>query len=268
MNHTRFLKIALPAGAVLALVVLFLPIKISTIYISVLEPLFLLMGAILAFRVSFSYSRQLKSAFVFLSVYLCIYMLAIILLPYLMPRLGENAGGLVFIVQIITYYMLFLYCVNLLRVVRIKQLNRNGWIIFSITLVLCLFVAIYPPVIDDILSLSFPVISYIMIRILDAALIIVLVPVIWLYAQYLRSQQKQSLTLTVIVLGIVCCTVFDYIFEVVLLVFPQLLSQESYLHNNILEMLYIYGYLIIAVGLYAHLKHDEWGFKMIEKALG
>ena len=32
-------------------------------------------------------------------------------------------------------------------------------------------------------------------------------------------------------------------------------------------LLFIYGYLIIAVGLYAHRKEDEWGYQAIDKAM-
>ena len=104
-------------------------------------------------------------------------------------------------------------------------------------------------------------------RILDAVLIIVLVPVLWLYVQYLKSQQRQSLTFTIIIFGIVCATVFDYLFELIIKVFPRLLTEGSPLYTTIPEMLFIYGYLIIAVGLYAHRKQDEWGYKTVDRAM-
>jgi hypothetical protein len=68
MSHTLFLKIALPAVAIPALVVLFLPAGIMTIYVDVIEPLSLLIGSFLALYVSFIYRKQLKAAFIFLSV--------------------------------------------------------------------------------------------------------------------------------------------------------------------------------------------------------
>ncbi len=39
------------------------------------------------------------------------------------------------------------------------------------------------------------------------------------------------------------------------------------LYAAIKEMIYIYGYLVIAVGLYAHRKEDEWGYKAVDKAM-
>ncbi|MFC1966506.1 hypothetical protein ACFLWI_06140, partial [Chloroflexota bacterium] len=149
------------------------------------------------------------------------------------------------------------------------QLNRNGWILFSLTIVFCVFVAIYPvlDLIKDISGLSLPVISHITIRIFDAALIIILVPVLWLYVQYLKSRQTQSLTFTVVILGIVCATIFDYLFQLITTIFPRLLAEGSPLYTTIPEMLFIYGYLIIAVGLYAHRKEDTWGYNTVNKAL-
>ena len=158
---------------------------------------------------------------------------------------------------------------NLLKVVNIKQLNRNGWILFTLTAIFSIFIAIYPvwDLVKDISNLELLVISYIAIRICDAALIIILMPVLWLYVQYLKSQQAQSLTFTVIIFGIVCSTVFDYLFELIITVFPQLLAEGVQLHIAIPEALFIYGYLIIAVGLYAHRKQDEWGYKTIDRAM-
>ena len=278
MRHTLFLKIALPTIAIPALVVLFLPAGVWPTYVDVVEPISLLVGSFLALYVSFIYRKELKAAFIFLSVFLLIYALAIvlllsfspILLPYLEPRLGvDETLRLVQSIQFINYAMLFLFCINLLKVIDVRELNRNGWIIFALTVVFCIFVAIYPQLelIKDISNLGLSGIFFITIRILDAALIIVLMPVLWLYVQFLKSQQRQSLTFTIVIFGIVCATVFDYLFQLIIKIFPRLLAVGSSLHSTIPEMLFIYGYLIIAVGLYAHRKQDEWGYKAIDRAM-
>jgi len=238
MSHTLFLKIALPAIAIPALVVLVLPAGVMYTYVDVVEPLSLLIGSLLGLYVSFLYRKQLRAAFIFLSAFLFIYMLAIILLlsysPILIPYLELHLGSgevfrLVLGVQFINYAMLLFFCINLLRVVNVTQLNRNGWTIFGIATIFCIFLAIYPvlDLIKDVSNLGLPGIFTIMIRILDAALIIVLVPVLWLYVQYLKSQQKQSLTFTVIIFGIVCATIFDYFFELIIKLFPRLLPEGS-----------------------------------------
>ena len=278
MSHTLFLKITLPVIAIPALIVLFLPIGVWPTYVDVVEPLFLFIGSLLALYVSFIYRKELRAAFIFLSAFLFIYMLAIILflafspilVPYLEPHLGDaEIFRLVQGIQFINYAMLLFFCINLLRVVDVTQLNGNGWIMFALTSVFCIFVAIYPvwDLVKDISNLGLPDIFSVTMRILDAALIIVLAPVLWLYVQYLKSQQRQSLTFTVIIFGIVCATVFDYLFQLIIKVFPQLLSEGSHLHITIPEMLFIYGYLIIAVGLYAHRKEDEWGYNAVDRAM-
>ena len=278
MTHTLFLKIALPAIAIPALIVLFLPFGVMSTYVDVVQPLSLLIGSLLALHVSFIYRKQLRAAFIFLSAFLFIYMLAIILflsfspilLPYLEPHLEDaEILSLIQSVQFITYAMLFLFCINLLKVVDVRQLNRNGWIFFTLAFIFCMFVAIYPELelIKVVLSLGLPGILYIIIRIVDAALIIVLMPVLWLYLQYLKSQQRQSLTFTVIVFGIVCSTIFDFLFESIIKAFPRLLAEGSSLYTTIPHMLFIYGFLMIAVGLYAHRKQDEWGYKAVDRAM-
>lgn len=354
MRHTLFLKIALPAIAIPALIVLFLPAGVWPTYVDVVEPLFLLIGSFLALYVSFSYRKQLKAAFIFLSVFLLVYALAIVLflafspllLPYLKTELGDaEILSVVQSIQFINYSMLFFFCINILRVVDVTKLSRNGWILFGVTVPFCGLLAIYPvspligdiwnqalpaishiamqllnyaviiilapvlwlyvqylksrrgqaltftviifgtalalailfifllavypelPLIRDVWSQELPKISIVTIRVLDAALIIVLVPVLWLYIQYLKSQQRQSLTFTVVIFGVVFFTLFDYLFQSVLQIFPRLLTEGSPLYTTIPEMLFIYGYLIIAVGLYAHRKQDEWGYRAVDRAM-
>jgi len=256
----------LPAIAIPALIVLFLPARIMFTYVDVVEPLSLFIGSLLALYVSFTYRKQLKAAFVFLSAFLFIYMLAIILflsfspvlLPYLETRLGDaEIFALVQTVQFINYAMLLFFCISLLRVANVTKLNRNVWVLFALTFISCIlavFLAIYP-VLDlfkTSSSIGLPAVFSIMMRILDATLIVFMVPVLWLYVQYLKSRQEQSLTITVIMLGIVCATVFDYLFESITKLFPQLLPEGSHLYTAIPEMLFIYGYLMIAAGLCAH----------------
>ena len=278
MSHTLFLKIALPVIAIPALIVLFLPAGVWPTYVDVVEPLSLLIGSFLALYVSFIYSKQLRAAFIFLSGFLLIYALAIVLflsfspimVPYLNTHLGEaETSRLVVGIQFINYAMLLFFCINLLRVVNVTQLNRNGWTILGITCIFCFFVAIYPvfDMIKDISNLELLGFFHIARRILDAALMIVLAPVLWLYVQYLKSRHSQSLTFTVIIFGIICSTILDYLFQSIIKLFPELLAKGSPLHITIPEMLFIYGYLIIAVGLYAHRKQDKWGYNAVDKAM-
>ncbi|MEE8413104.1 MAG: hypothetical protein V3R96_01000 [Dehalococcoidales bacterium] len=278
MTHTLFLKIALPLLAIPALLVIFLPAGVWTTYVDVMEPLSLLIGSFLALYVSFSYRKQLKAAFLFLSLFLLIYAFAIVLLlsysPLLLPQLETQLGDteifrIIPIVQFINYAMLFLFCINLLKVIDIRQLNRKGWIIFTLTAIFSIFLAVFPVVdlLKEISTLGLSLISHITIRIFDAALIIILMPVLWLYIQYLKSHQRQSLTFTVVIFGIVFFTLFDYLFQTITKLFPRLLAEDSSLYLKVPEVLFIYGYLIIAVGLYTHHKEDEWGYNIVKRTM-
>jgi len=278
MTHTLFLKIALPLLAIPALLVIFLPAEAWTTYVDVIEPLSLLIGSFFALQLSFSYRKQLKAAFQFLSAFLLIYALAIalflsyspVLLPHLETQLGDTEiFSIIQGVQVINYAMLFLFCINLLKVIDIRNLNRNGWITFTLTVLFSIFLAVFPvaeslPIIS---KLSLSEISHITIRIFDAALIIVLVPALWLYIQYLKSNERQSLTFTVVIFGIVFFTLFDYLFQTITKLFPQLLTEDSSLFLKVPEMLFVYGYLTIAVGLYTHRKQDEWGYNIINRTI-
>lgn len=269
MTCRTFLIIAIPGAAIPVLVIIFLPSGISPTYISFVEPLSLLVGSILALYVSFIYRKQLKAAFAYLAVYLFIYMLANILVPYLQPHLGRSFNIFLVSVQAINYAMLISFCVNLLRVMDLKRLDWMGWIFFSLFSIFAMLVAIYPvwPLIGRLTHLDLATILYIAIRVIDAGLVIALAPVVWLYIQYLKSQQRQSLAFTVIIAGIMWTTISDYILEFFSGVPLSSLTNRTVMMADVADMLYLYGYLVIAIGLYAHLKQDDWGFRLVDRAM-
>jgi hypothetical protein len=278
MSNVRFLTITLPLVLVLALVVLILPSYASSIYVSVIQPLALLAGSFFAFYASSLYRKELKTAFIFLGAFLLIYMLAIILLlsshPVILPYLESHLtkGNILLIaniIQLINYLMLVLFCVYLLRVIDIRRLNRNGWIVFGLTFVISVFVAVYPEwdLFKGLIGSEFSLVVYAIIRLIDAALIIVLMPVVWLYVQYLKSRKQQSMTFTIVIIGIVSATLLDYLFEAILHGFPSLLAPDSKMVNSVPEAIFVFGYLIIAIGLYAHRRQDQWGYKAVDKAM-
>lgn len=267
MNHARFLAIFLPAALILPLAALFVPTGMVVNYVNWLEALALFAGAFLAYRVAASYRKEIRLAFVFMALYLFIFGLAVVIMPLVREPLGTAFLDTVVNVQIVNYAMLVLSCFFIVRVVNVRKLNRTGWMLFAVTLVVCFSAALYPPLSQPVPFSSFNEVIEIAIRLVDAALVTALVPVIWLYVQYLRTQQQQSLTFTIIVTGIVFSTIFDFVFQSLVTAFPDLVLPETMLYYLIPEMIYLYGFSIIAIGLYAHLKHDEWGFRAIERAL-
>jgi hypothetical protein len=267
MSHTKFLAIFLPIALLLPLAALFIPDSLQVTYTNTVEVIALFTGSLLAYMVAVSYRKYLKTAFVFLALYLLIFGLAIIIIPLLERPLGDAFLDFVLVVQVLNYAMLAVSSVFIVRTVDVKKLNVTGWLLVCATLLVCFFVALYPPLSAGTQNISFQFIVKLAIRLVDAALVTALVPVIWMYVQYLKTQQQQSLTFTVIVAGIVLSTIFDFIFESLTTAFPTLFSPDSSLYFLIPEMIYMYGFSIITIGMFAHLKHDEWGFKAIEKAL-
>ncbi|MDD5287535.1 MAG: hypothetical protein PHY28_00250 [Dehalococcoidales bacterium] len=247
---------------------LLLPEKLTGVYIAVIEPLALLIGGIMAILVARLYAKQLKTTFVFLAIYLTIYALALVIIPLIQNNLGDYFGIFVLSVQLVNYAALVLFCVYLLKVVDIRKLDVMGWVMFAATFLVSTFLAVYPMLFYNGWDLTLNTLSFAIVRIMDALLIIILMPVIWLYIQHLKAQQKQSLTFTLVIAGIVISTLFDYLFQTLILIFPNLLPTGSHIVEVVPDMLYIFGYLVIVVGLYAHLKQDEWGFQMIDKMLG
>jgi hypothetical protein len=103
------------------------------------------------------------------------------------------------------------------------------------------------------------------IRVFDMAIVMMLVPVLLLYMQHLKSKAQESITFTFIMGGVIWSLLSTYFFE-----FGMTPAQvgQIYQTGSWLDVVYIFGYFIIAVGLYANMKYDEWGFRMIEKAIG
>jgi len=264
MNHTRFLAIFLPVALILPLAGLFLPTAIGGGYLEVVQIALLILSSGLSFAVAMSYRKELKSVFLFLALYLIILGLAIIFLPLLENPLGAAFTDFVLGWQIVDYLMLVIACVYILKVVSVKKLNAAGWGVSGAMLVISAFTALYPALAELPDATSLENVLGITIRLVDAALITALTPVIWLYLQHLKTQQQQSLTFTVIIAGIIFSTIGDYLYQTLI---TALGAEGGGVIGLIPNMIYVYGYAIIAVGMYAHWKQDEWGYKMLDKAL-
>ena len=153
MTQEKFLKIILPLIAIPALIGLILPGRSWTVYSDIIEPICLATGSFLSLKLSSLYSKELKTAYVFLSVFLLTYAIAILLFlsnsPLLVPVLKQRLEpndllAVIQVVQFINYVLLFIFCLNVARVIRVTELNRQGWLVVTVTVILCIFLAIYP----------------------------------------------------------------------------------------------------------------------------
>jgi len=246
-----------------SLIILFLPDKIASEYTRIMFPLVLLIGALLSIGVASIYKNWLRKAFIFLSLFLFL-----MIFPHIEFLWGIYRAfpQLVVFMQWITYAMLVLYSFYVLKVTEVRQISRKGWAIIVATLFVGIIILAYhiPPLFQ-----YYPEaykIPLTLIYFLDVVVVIMLMPVVLLYAQQMRLEGRESITFTTIVGGIILSTIAVYIYVIVSGT-PLLVAPSAFHTGSILDALYLFSYLIIAVGLYVHKKYDEWGLDMIEQAL-
>lgn len=266
-DRKRILLLAVAGAVVLSLLCIILPGNISKVYISVMEPIALLAGFVFGIQVANYYTRELKKSFLFLSLFLLLYIFPNItfIWDYLFSTLGKSAIFIVLALQVADYAMLLLSCYYTIKVIDVKRMNRFGWAASGILSVLCLYI-IYAGLVKVLPN--FPVnpavaVSSMVIRVFDMAVILMLIPVFFLYIQYLRAKAQESVTFTFIMCGLILSLFSTYIVEI----FVGASSGYDFEGSSLLNALYLFGYLLMVIGLYAGRRYDEWGFKMIEKAL-
>lgn len=271
-DRKRILLMAVIGAAAMALLCIILPGDVARLYTSIMQPLALFAGFVLAMQVSSAYAKELKKSFLFLSLFLLLYIPVNIqpLVRYLISVIGESLIYFLLLLQIIDYAMLLASCFYTVKVIDVKRMNRYGWALTALLLSLCLYIIFngFQQMLQDIRMIpagevadTMVSITDMLIRIIDMAVILMLVPVLFLYLQYLKAKAQESITFTFIMGGLVVSLFSAYVFEMFGIRMEELLDYFP------LNAAYLFGYLLMAVGLYANRKYDEWGFKMIEKAL-
>jgi hypothetical protein len=273
MNPRLILKVLIALMLFPALICLFLPGTIATSYTKIMHPLALLIGGLLSLRVASIYKNWLRKMFIFLSLFLFFMMLVSIdpLVELLRAVFGTRFPLFVLVMQWTTYAMLVLSSLYALKVTELRKLGMAGWIAIMAVSVLGVVIVTYPSVLQQIISFhnaGIYTISLLLIRLTDVAIVIMLVPVVVLYAKQKRLEGRESITFTTIICGIILSLTAAYVYEIVFDVPLYVVAQTVYHTGSILDALYLFSYLIIATGLYVHKKYDEWGFDMIEQALG
>ena len=285
MNPRTFLKVMILLMLFPSLICLFIPSDtIASVYTMIMLPLALLIGAVLSLRVASMYKKELHRAFIFLALFLFLMMLALMMLAYmrlanidyfsnlLSLEIGELNPVFVLFMQWTTYAMLVIYSFYILKVTELREIDIKGWIAIIAVLFFGILIVLYrvPSLLQQIFVIhdaNVYTISLLLIRLLDIAIVIMLVPVVILYAKQMRLEGRESITFTTITCGIILSLTAAYVYEIVSGVPLYVVSHAVYLTGSPLDALYLFSYLIIAVGLYVHKKYDEWGFRMIEKAL-
>ncbi|MBM4406762.1 MAG: hypothetical protein FJ039_11425 [Chloroflexi bacterium] len=280
MTTKQGLTIAVPVVLVVAVVAQALPSSEGATYSKVLEPGALLANALLALWVSLMYRGALRSAFLFLSGFFLLY--GLVNIDSLVEQAAEALDGsflrALLAYQIVTYALLLIACAYILKVVSVKRLTRRGRLITRGGGLLALgIVLFFLPVFSDFLGFDalpneFAVLN-LLVRIFDVTVMVLLIPVVWLYIQNARAKYQESATFTVVAVGIIASLVLVYVAELLTWEPIAEIADGSFVVNRenhagtYLDTLYIFGYLLIGVGLFLHRKHQEWSFKKVESLL-
>src|SRR5271157_950247 len=179
MDRRFILVIAIIGAVILSVLSFIIPKNVGSVYVSVLQPLALFLGFLLALKVSSNYGRELKKSFLFLSLFLLLYMISNILplWQYLYSSLGNTTTlYLIQILQIACYAMVLTSCAYTLRVIEVKRINRYGWIFIGLLVLLCVYILIRNlPTMNAISADPTTQILRLLITIFDMAIILMLV---------------------------------------------------------------------------------------------
>jgi hypothetical protein len=268
MNPRSFLKAAVLLMLFPALICLFLPDTIAIGYTKIMHPLSLLIGSILSLRAASMYKNWLQKSFLFLALFLFLLMLANIEPLWVMvcSTVGDLTPLIILPFQWITYSMLVISSFYTLKVMERRGLSKKDWLIIAAMLLIGILIVMYQ-MISLLRYFDLYAIPLLLILFLDVAIVIMLTPVVLLYIRRMRLEKRESITFTTITCGIILSFTAAYGYAIAFDVPLYVVRYAVYHTGSVLDALYLFSYLIIAVGLYVHTKYDEWGLKMIEKAL-
>ncbi len=267
MNPKRVIITGILIALILALICVFFPRALAGFYTSTLPPISLFAGGVMAVRVAKNYRRELRYSFLCLSAFLFLYMLSNLQIFWnVAESLAKNNIALFILAyQTLDYGLLIASCLFTLRVVEVKKLNRYGWGLLAIMFPFCVYAVVSDVPVDT--SLAIPAISALMVRVFDMAIILMLVPVLVLYVQHLKLKAQESTSFTLIMGGVIFSLISTYIFQMAMGISSENLA-TYFQTGSPLDAAYIFGYTVIALGLYVQMRYDEWGFSIIDKALG
>jgi len=263
LKPKKFLIIMIPVIVALALLCVFLPRNIADDYSIYMMQLSLCIGFVCALKVAQTHTTELRNVFVFLGLFILFILLANMTTFWdiLIAVFGSSPyTGL--IVAGIAYVMLIISCVNVLKITQTKKFFVYDWVILGLMFVVSVMIVVYPLVITTDPTLDF--IISVIFRFFDVLISLMLLPVILLYRHQSTAESKDSITFTVTIIGIILSTTGDWMFEIVSGISHQELSQMFHT-GSILDSLYIFSYLLIAIGLYVHTRYGAWSLKNIEE---
>jgi hypothetical protein len=259
MDPNKFLRAAISASALIAVGCVILPDDLAGTYTITVMLISLLAGTTLSLMVAMHYSRELKKAFCFLALF--IFSLFLVNVPqfwYLLYAIFGDLPYLGMVVAAIAYLFLIVACINVLHVTNLDQIRRSEWGIMALMMIIGIIVVIRP-IFNN--NAGFSLIN-VLFRCLDVTIATMLLPAIFLYRHGSEAAHKESATFTIIIIGIIISTLGDYVYEIVSPSSYAELSAQFH-SGTYLDVMYIFSYLLIAVGLYVHLNYHRWSIKRV-----
>ena len=160
-------------------------------------------------------------------------------------------------------------CGFILRVIEVTALKPWGlvWFVAGIGLGIAI-IAGAVPTFNDILDFNTEAaLLYLVIRIFDVLVMVMIVPVVLLYVQNMRADFQESTTFAVISVGVIASLILAYVYEIAKWDSLADIASSEYQTGSLLDALYLFGYFLIPMGLLAHRKHQEWSFSQVQKLL-
>lgn len=272
MTTYRALALGILGALVLALLAPVLGDNGGAGYSEVVQPGLLFLASVLSLRVSFMYRSLMRRLFTFLAVFLFLFGLVTVtsLVDEVAMALDDNFLRALLGYQVITYAFLILALFVGVRVSGLGKVGSRGRIALIIFLILAVvIVARSFPTFQDLADSSGEAAAiYLVIRVLDVLAMVLVAPALILFAQNARAKHQESLSFSVIGIGIITSLVLVYIYELLSGDSLSDIAFRDYQTGSLLDALYIFGYSTLAVGIFVHWQHQEWSMRRVEQILG
>lgn len=263
MNPRLFLKIALPAIFGVAVIALLLPRSLAGTYTINTMLISLIAAFLLSLKVAFSYERELKKVFLYLAFFILFLFFANLRQFWdVLYGVFGTQPYISLIIAGIAYVLLIRACINILKITDFTRIHKKEWAAIFFMFVLGNFIVLYF-ILNYQFKFTVDVVTKILFRILDNTIVIMLLPVLFLYRKQSTEENKESITFSIILIGIIISTIGDYVYEILSKISYQELS-SGFHTGTLLDSIYIMSYLLIGLGLYVHLNYYRWTIKKID----
>lgn len=263
MNPRLFLKIALPAIFGVAVIALLLPRSLAGTYTINTMLISLIAAFLLSLKVAFSYERELKKVFLYLAFFILFLFFANLRQFWdVLYGVFGTQPYISLIIAGIAYVLLIRACINILKITDFTRIHKKEWAAVFLMFALGNFIVLYF-ILNYQFKFTVDVVTKILFRILDNAIVIMLLPVLFLYRKQSTEENKESITFSIILIGIIISTIGDYVYEILSKISYQELS-SGFHTGTLLDSIYIMSYLLMGLGLYVHLNYYRWTIKKID----